>query len=353
MFRRLACLALLATLAVACAPVTKPARFDSSLVASEAEKQREIALRSMAGFEQKLQAAAFPLLTGAASLCGEHTAPTLGLRFANAAAFPAEFRRAAATVHGVDETIRVLGVAPRSPAETAGLKPGDQITAINQIPAPRGDKAVERCAELLEQAMAGNKTVTLSLLRNGKQQTLTVKPATACAFPVLLSEADEINAYADGEHVIITMGMMRFIEKPQELSLVIAHELAHCAMEHSLKQTGNYMVGSLFDIAVAVATGIDTGGLFGEAAAQVYSQEFEQEADYVGLYMMANAKLDIEGAANFWRRLAAAHPGGIEQSAMSSHPSTPERFVGIESTVAEIRQKRTKGLPLTPTRQAE
>jgi predicted Zn-dependent protease len=55
---------------------------------------------------------------------------------------------------------------------------------------------------------------------------------------VVLSESDAVNAFADGEKVVITKGMMRFVENDRELSLVIAHEMAHNAMGHTDNKLG-------------------------------------------------------------------------------------------------------------------
>ena len=140
---------------------------------------------------------------------------------------------------------------------------------------------------------------------------------------------------------------MRFTENDQELSLVIAHELAHNTMSHMDSKVQNYVLGSVLDI-IAAAYGVNTQGVFGNAAAQAYSKEFEAEADYVGLYIMARSGQEINGAANFWRRMAAEHPGNIQKNHAASHPATPERFVAIEKTIEEIHKKIDSGQALTP-----
>jgi len=74
--------------------------------------------------------------------------------------------------------------------------------------------------------------------------------------------------------------------------------------------------------------------------------EFEAEADYVGLYMMARAALPIDRAPSSgagWAGLS-----GVQQSGVcSSHPETPTH-AGLEASVDEIRSKIDKGLPLVP-----
>ena len=110
----------------------------------------------------------------------------------------------------------------------------------------------------------------------------------------------------------------------------------------------NYALGSILDIAAQIFLKIPTQGLFGSLGGNAYSQDFEAEADYVGLYILAQAGGNIEEAPQFWRRMATLSPGAIQSSHMSTHPATPERFVALEETVKEIRAKQRAGLPLTP-----
>ncbi len=46
--------------------------------------------------------------------------------------------------------------------------------------------------------------------------------------------------------------------------------------------------------------------------------------------MLALANGNIEEAPNFWRRMAAEHPGSIQRNHAATHPATPERFVALE-----------------------
>jgi predicted Zn-dependent protease len=95
-----------------------------------------------------------------------------------------------------------------------------------------------------------------------------------------------------------------------------------------------------------VNTGGDFTNLGAEFGAMSFSQDFEREADYVGMYLLARADRPIANAADFWRRMAQESPGSIKFA--SSHPTTAERFVRLENAAAEIEQKRTAGAPLMP-----
>ena len=97
--------------------------------------------------------------------------------------------------------------------------------------------------------------------------------------------------------------------------------------------------------------GVNTQGAFmrmgSDAGATAYSQAYEDEADYIGLYFLARADQPLDAALTFWRRMAAEHPEAIEER-NSTHPSSPERFVRLSKTIEEIRAKQLAGEPLKP-----
>ncbi len=84
-----------------------------------------------------------------------------------------------------------------------------------------------------------------------------------------------------------------------------------------------------------------------QMAAQIFSQEYELETDYAGVYYAAHAGYDVSEAVDFWRRMAVEHPGSIDFRGIS-HPSTAIRFLAIEGTVKEINEKETSELSIMP-----
>ena len=176
---------------------------------------------------------------------------------------------------------------------------------------------------------------------------------TGCSFPVLLSDGQSLNAAADGKRVYIHAGMMRFVESDDELAYIVGHELAHNVLEHIDKKRGNAILGGVVDVLLTAATGVSTDGAFSKAGAGAYSQAFESEADYLGMYIAAQAGYDISSGPLFWRRMAIESSGSIAAGYQSSHPSTPQRFVALTNTIDEIHGKQAMGLALMPRRDGE
>lgn len=340
---------LLATAIIAgCAtPRTEGVAVNDALVEAEAKKQRQIALESLLNDQIHLEQVAYPIQVAGSPFCGDAVKPATGLYFANKYAIPKDFHDAAVSLYDMGEALQVTHVIPQSPAGRAGIRKDDILVALNGEKMPVGKTAMKAAAELLKEELKTEQSMTLTILRGETERDFSLVPEDACDYPIFLNTSDQVNAMADGSKIIIARGMIRFADNDQELAMVISHELAHNAMRHMKALKQNYMLGSIFDI-VAAVYGINTQGIFGKLGARRYSKEFEAEADYVSLYIMARAGLPIDESPKFWRRMATAHPGSIEAHHASSHPSTPERFVALEKTIEEIRQKEAAGSPLEP-----
>lgn len=332
----------------ACAPVTQRIAVDSAKVEEEARKQREIAVEEMFSDQQRLYRVTYPLITKAHQLCGDKTNYATGAIIVNRLFFGRDFAEATAKVLGVKEELSVVYIVPGSPAEVSGLRIGDVVQSLGGAPLKADNEDWPEVARKLRASLEEGKLAQLGIVRAGLPMQVELMPERACAFRSHLANQDAVNAYADGNRVVVTKGMMRFVRDDNELALVIGHELAHNAMGHMDAKRGNFVLGSILDV-LAAAYGVNTQGTFGNAAASAYSQDFEAEADYVGLYMMAYAGLDLEKAPHFWRRMASAHPGSIKgRGMMASHPATPERFVALEEAIKEIRNKQASGAVLKP-----
>lgn len=174
-----------------------------------------------------------------------------------------------------------------------------------------------------------------------------------CTFNFKLQPTSELNAYADGKTIFITMGMMAFANTENDIAVVLSHEYAHNVLAHVASTQQNATVGGLGGTLadqLLKSQGLDTGGQLAKYGQQYavmkYSKTFEGEADHVGLYIADRAGFPIEGAANFWRRMSTANPGAIYTG--TTHPTNPERFVAMNTTVLEIEVKKDTGQPVLP-----
>lgn len=323
---------------------------DQAQIELERQIQRENSLIESAKLKERLYKLSYPLRRAAVGVASCQSQQDYGFTVHNAHLYASilgkQWQDTAQRVYHFNGRLLINLVHPLGPAARAGLTKGDCILAINGEPIDTLDEQSQ--IETFARAQTKQQPLKLKLMRAGLSFEVEIRGEILAAYPVQLIHEDMINAFADGRSVMVTEGMMQFANSDNELALVIGHELAHNCLLHIRKTMNNYVLGSIFDIAIAVASGINTQGAFGNSAAQKFSQDFEKEADYAGLYIMARAGFEIQNAANFWRRMASKSSRSIESDFGASHPSTPERFVAIEKTVEEINSKLEKNMALLP-----
>lgn len=343
-----------------CAPNAKLPTISEEEAAREALIQREIAGDLFRKRRLRVHTVHWNLVAANVDMCNEAEF-RIGALMLDAGAFEpswhewtiAAAQRAsdAAEFYRADDRIRVLEVIPGSPAERSGMVVGDIVTQFGNKVIANGRTGRDTLLAQLEDM--SRHEVLIGLNRDGRELSVRVVPQLVCRMPVVLAEMDEINAFADGERVYVTSGMLRFAEDNDELALVLAHEMAHNTRGHVEAQQTNILLGTLIGAVVdGLAGGYDTTmmDLGQRVGATAYSQEFEREADYVGVYIAGRAGYDISGAAFLWRRLAAEHPDAIH-FAGGTHPSTPVRFQLVQKASDEFLAKQRRGLPLVPEEQ--
>ena len=339
-------------LASCVAPTTRKMSVDSSLTAREAQIQKEIFLKNYFNNQRRIERLNYQLSKGSLPFCQEHKRKTIGVNLTSKESWDKTWANAISSTLKYGDGVVIYTVQKGSPADRAGLKDGDVIMTINNRPINKGRGDVQKVANWIGGSLKTQSYVEMLIHRNQGEKLFKVSGEETCYFPISLQNDESINAFADGERIVLTQGMMRFAGEDNELALVISHEMAHNVMNHLRSKKMNAIPGLLLDL-LAAAYGVNTRGALTKAAANAYSQDFETEADYVGLYIMARAGFDIEKAPDFWRRMATINPGGIQGNRAVSHPSGPERFLRLEKAVVEIKEKAAKGLPLVPELQEE
>lgn len=154
-------------------------------------------------------------------------------------------------------------------------------------------------------------------------------------------EMEEPNAFAlPGGHVYVSRGLLALVNSEQELANVLAHEVAHVALQHhayrELEVRRTKVVGALAVLVGALAGGpgaamITAQGFLiaGQGMLAAYTRDQEREADWLGQELARDAGWDPLAMASFLRsldrdtrmkrgstRLAGyfdTHPGSIER----------------------------------------
>ena len=196
---------------------------------------------------------------------------------------------------------------------------------------------------------------------NGLVQCVTQKVVAAAevsypdldfpeAWEVIVFEEPSPNAFAlPGGRIGVHSGLLDVAETPAQLAAVIGHEVSHVLADH-----GNERLTQQLGIkAVLMLVGLMGEGDMGHqqlmqalgigvqlGISLPFSRTHEEEADLMGLAIMARAGFDPQQSVVLWRNMAATG-GGQPPEFLSTHPAHASRIKalqqGLEGATATYR----------------
>lgn len=159
------------------------------------------------------------------------------------------------------------------------------------------------------------------------------------AWDVVVFDDPAPNAFAlPGGRIGVHAGLLRVAQTPAQLAAVIGHEVGHVLADH-----GNERLTQQLGIKAVLLV----VGLFGEGEvaqeplmralgigarlgiALPFSRTHEEEADLMGLEIMAQAGFDPQQSVALWRNMAAAG-GGQPPEFLSTHPAHESRIALLQ-----------------------
>ena len=147
-------------------------------------------------------------------------------------------------------------------------------------------------------------------------------------FRVRVVDLEMNNAFAlPGGQILVTEGLLRFAESPDEVAGVLAHEMGHVLHRHATAAMIEGL-GLAFLFGVLLGDfGAGTVGWAGEyLVGATFRREAEAEADGSALDLLARAGLSSRGLAEFFERLereSGETPAYLHL--LSTHPSNESR----------------------------
>ncbi len=169
-------------------------------------------------------------------------------------------------------------------------------------------------------------------------------------FTIKVIDGSEVNAFAlPGGFLYVNSGVILMADEEAELAGVMAHEIAHVAARHTMRQMTRFYWANIASIPL-----IFVGGGVGYAARSAaglglpvtflkFSRGFEEEADYLGLQYMFKAGYDPQSFMSFFEKIQAKEkikPGTMSRI-FASHPR-------IENRIAKTQKQIDTKLPSRP-----
>jgi hypothetical protein len=272
---------------------------------------------------------AYRLALAGSALCPERY-PLTGLLYHHLAEYEPADQRLMAARYGLDRGPGVLTVMAGTPAARAGLVAGDVLLAVNGRPLPTGASVAaepkrEKWRRLADEAEDELETALrqgpaeLRVLRAGREVELRLGSIPACLGRVRLARSTQVNAFATGRAVVMTVAMLDFLRSDDELAVVLGHELAHNIFHHRAMRSEEGVLRGL---------GIKPSAVW----------KREEAADRFGLRLMAAADYDLDAAIPFWRRYLGKYDWFPQ--IFRSHPSLGARERIAAEEIAAIRRDK-------------
>lgn len=166
----------------------------------------------------------------------------------------------------------------------------------------------------------------------------SVSDRTDIPYEFYLVDSDEVNAFAaPGGFIFVTRGLIEKTDTEEELANVMAHEVAHVAKKHGLKQIHQLPLIIVGMSVLQSKAGEKVARIAGAALSLMqlhYSREDEYQADEYGEKYAFSAGYDPDGMITFFEKLRKESPDGNLSNldvALSSHPKTSNRIARAES----------------------
>jgi len=305
--------------------------------------QQRTALASLTARQERVYRVAAPLLVNNAVLCKSNARPLLGFTAKNQYSYSAEMVDAAKELLGLDERLQVMSVLAGSGAARAGIRRGDILQTVQEQNLPQGPNAESEAARQLAAVVRNATELQITVQRDDKPLRLQVPLTLACAYSIDIGHADLVNAYDDGRRILVTRGILDYLQSDAELAVLLAQEIAHNTLRHAQALQMKGTLAAVIDKLLPLKP--DLTGLAGSAGIKIMPAAMDMEADRLALYMLARAGYSPAIAATTWQHLAQ---NTAPNSYTALHPWTDERLALLQATTEEIRQKQLSKKPLVP-----
>ena len=153
----------------------------------------------------------------------------------------------------------------------------------------------------------------------------------------IIHQDDVLNAFATpGGFIYVYTGLIKFLDRADDLAGVMGHEIAHASLRHSKEQLQQQLgLQFLISIALGDGTAADAATLASNLLTLQFSRSDETEADEYSVIYLSDTDYACNGAATFFEKIEDAGSGGLPQF-LSTHPDPGNRVADINTKASDL-----------------
>ncbi len=187
-------------------------------------------------------------------------------------------------------------------------------------------------------------------------QNLVKNSDARVPFTVKVIDSDEINAMAlPGGFFFVNSGLILNADTEAEVAGVMAHEIAHVAAHHAVREQTRMNYAQIGTIPLIMVGGGLGYGLYEASNIAIpmtflqFSRDFEAQADFLGTQYLYRAGYDPQALVNFFEKIEnlEKRKPGLVAKAFETHPATPDRIGRTQDEIATLLPPRNEYLETT------
>jgi predicted Zn-dependent protease len=249
-----------------------------------------------------------------------------------------------------------LGVIDTKTADTISTS-SDAIGRAAEEITPEQEYYIGRAvaANILDRYAVWNGSPALTKYLNEICKAIVInspRPEIYAGYHVAILDSGEINAFAtSGGHILVTRGLIACADSEDALAAVIAHEIGHIQLQHSIKAIKNSRITNALLVTGTSAAGAlgnadikELAGIMDESVNEIiatlidkgYSRDQEFDADTAALALLAAAGYEPSALVTMLRLLEQNQQdqaGGLTKT----HPSPAQRITNVNGSLPKFK----------------
>ena len=164
-----------------------------------------------------------------------------------------------------------------------------------------------------------------------------------------------VNAFAiPGGNIFIFSGLIEFIETPEELAAILAHEIGHVENRHVVKKLAKELG---LNILFTIITGNDNiilKEISKTATSTIFDRKQEREADKYAMELLVNSNINPKVIASFFLKISR-EKGSIDEKLefLMTHPHNNSRIkASLEYKIPDDFEEKSIGIEWEKVKEA-